>query len=280
MKRIVYHFFVLLLIACVAMANQKGRAAEGAKGSTGAPGDDDTVCKSCHNGPINVEVKIHVLDGIDTIVAYEPNKTYKIHVKVNHTGGNVPKAFGFQMTLLNAAEKENGTNLKDISPLSSNVKLTTPRNGRLYAEHVDRSDLNLFEVQWVAPNAGSGPVTIYAGGTGVNSNGSDSGDGGAKVALQINEKLGSSVGNGAKSTLRVYPNPFSDQINIELNGNQLSRYELLDLFGVNIISGAINNSNLKINTADLKDGIYFIKFFGKEENLIKTQKLIKRSVRS
>lgn len=262
------------------MGNQKGRAAEAGKGSTGAPGDDDTVCKSCHNGPINVELKINVLDGMDTIVSYEPNKTYKIHVRVNHTGGNVPKAYGFQMTLLNAPEKDNGTNLKDLSPISSNVKLTTPRNGRLYAEHTDRSEMNLFEIQWVAPDAGSGPVTIYAGGTGVNSNGSDSGDGGAKLALQINEKLGSSVGNGSKSSLRVYPNPFSDHINIELNGNPTDRYELIDLFGAKIMSGKLNVTNLKINTAELKDGIYFIKFFGREENLIKTQKLIKRSMRS
>ena len=50
------------------MSNRKGATTVGL-GSTGAPGDDATVCKSCHNGPIEVAVQITVLEQGDTILA-------------------------------------------------------------------------------------------------------------------------------------------------------------------------------------------------------------------
>lgn len=267
-------------LGVITMSNQKGRGAEGAKGSTGAPGDDDTVCKSCHNGPINVEVKVHVLEGTDTIKAYEPGKSYSIHVRINKTGGNDPKAYGFQMTLLNAEEKVNGPNLKEISPISSNVKLTSLRTGRLYAEHTDRSDKNLFEIQWTAPAKGSGAVTIYAGGTGVNANGSDSGDGGNKTALQINEKISSGTFQTDVSGTSVYPNPFNEKIQLHVSNPKVVAYELVDLFGKKLISGKLNGNLETLDLANQKDGIYFIKFLDAEFKLIKTQKLIKRQTRS
>ncbi|MBK8956541.1 MAG: T9SS type A sorting domain-containing protein [Saprospiraceae bacterium] len=259
---------------------KKAGGSEGAKGSTGAPGDDDTVCKSCHNGPINVEVKIHILDGLDTIQEYEPSKSYSIHVRVNKTGGNDPKAYGFQMTLLNAAEKVNGPNLKEISPISSNVKLITLRTGRLYAEHVDRSEKNLFEIQWTAPVKGSGPVTIYAGGTGVNSNGSDSGDGGNKVALQVNEKTATGTVQSGFNVAKVFPNPFHDKVHIERNSQEVVVYELFDFLGKRIEAGQFNSKLETLDLSEQKDGIYFLKFLDLHSRVIKTQKLIKRNTRT
>ncbi|HEX5624602.1 MAG TPA: hypothetical protein VFX48_01190, partial [Saprospiraceae bacterium] len=98
MKKYIYLTFALALLSLLFMSNRRGRATTVGLGSTGAPGDDATVCQSCHNGPIDVAVQIAVLDQVDTITQYEPDKTYKIHVRINHIGGNIPRAHGFQMT--------------------------------------------------------------------------------------------------------------------------------------------------------------------------------------
>lgn len=280
MKKYVYLLFCLSLIAMITMSNRKGRATVSNVGSTGAPGDDATVCQSCHNGPTTVAIQILLLDQGDTIVSYEPNKTYQIHVRVNHVSGTVPKAHGFQMTLLNAEKNKNGNNLKDLVALSNNVQLVTPRNGRLYAEHKDRSTTNLFEVQWKAPAAGSGPVTIYAGGTGVNANDTDSGDGGSRSSLQVDEKLPAASDDISTDKLSVYPNPFADRFWIKGSEKNLHRIEILDLFGRNVHTVKIVDSSKSIDLNFLNDGIYFIKFLDSQNKQIQTQKLLKRSTRT
>jgi hypothetical protein len=260
------------------MSNRKGRATVSNVGSTGAPGDDPSniVCQSCHNGPTTVAIQITVFDQNDTITKYEPNKTYQIHVKVNYVSGTVPKAHGFQMTLLNAAKNKSGTNLKALKAISPNVQLVTPRNGRLYAEQLDRSITNLFEVEWTAPAIGSGPITIYAAGTGVNSNDSDSGDGGSRSALQLDEKVISGSNDIANSQIAIYPNPFIDKFYIQDAQDLIKKLELTDLFGRRIKYLSINDNNT-VDLTDVNDGIYFAKLLNSKDQLIKTLKLLKRS---
>ncbi|HRG67262.1 MAG TPA: T9SS type A sorting domain-containing protein [Saprospiraceae bacterium] len=279
MKKYIYLLFLMTALGVLTMSNRKGRATTVGLGSTGAPGDDATVCKSCHNGPIEVAVQITVLEQGDTILAYEPDKTYQIHIRVNNTGGNVPKAHGFQMTILNAAKGLNGPDLKDLVPLSSNVKLVSIRNGRLYAEHPERSTANLFEIQWKAPAIGSGPVTIYATGNGVNSNGDDSGDGSAKSSLQLDEKITSSTSGGQISSLGVFPNPFSDKFYLQGESSELKQIELVNLFGKTLQQFQVNETNRIFNLSELNDGIYFVKFLDANRKIIKTQKVLKRTAR-
>lgn len=279
MKKYVYFLFLMSAIAVITMSNRLGRATISGVGSTGAPGDDPTVCQSCHNGPTTVSVEILVLEQGDTIKEYEPNKTYQIHVRVKHVSGNVPKAHGFQMTLINAAKNKSGPNLKNLLALSNNVKLVTPRNGRLYAEQTDRSTVNLFEIQWIAPSAGSGPVTIYAGGTGVNANDSDSGDGGSKSALELSERIPASTQNETSASLAIYPNPFAEKFWIQGATDKLRKIEIVDLFGRKMKLLGFEGSDKSVDLSDLSDGIYFAKLLDQQSNIIKTQKLMKRSQR-
>lgn len=279
MKKYVYLLFFMSVLSVFTMSNRKGRASVSQLGSTGAPGDDATVCQSCHNGPITVGIQIVVMDVGDTITSYVANKTYRIHVRVNHLGGNVPKAHGFQMTLLNAPKGQNGPNLKDLAIISSNVKLTTPRNGRLYAEQNDRSVDSLFEIQWTAPLSGSGPVTIYAAGSGVNANDSNSGDGGSKSALQLDEKIVSFTEANGNSTIQIFPNPFTDKFWIQGFTEELLKIEIVDLFGRNIMQRNLNEKIKYIDLSHLNDGIYFAKLINHQDKLIRTQKLMKRTLR-
>ncbi len=279
MKKYIYLLFLLSSLAVITMSNRNGRATVAGVGSTGAPGDDNTVCQSCHNGPTTVAIQILVLDQGDTITKYEPNKNYQIHVRVLYANGTVPKAHGFQMTLLNAEKNKTGPNIKTLLALSNNVKLVTPRNGRLYAEQKDRSTTNLFEVQWTAPAVGSGPVTIYAGGNGVNSNDSDSGDGGSRSFVQIDEGVVIATKDASASSISIYPNPFAEKFWIQGETNNLKKIELVDLFGRSINSIDVNESNKSVDLSYLNDGIYFAKLIDKQNNIIKTQKLMKRSQR-
>ena len=91
-----YTFFVLAFLGIVTMSNKGGRAASQGIGSTGAP-KENTVCKSCHNGPIDVSLKLQVFLNGDTVVTYKPGEKYLVKVSVNHIGGNTQKGYGFQM---------------------------------------------------------------------------------------------------------------------------------------------------------------------------------------
>ena len=265
-------------LAVMTMSNRLGRATVSGVGSTGAPGDEANVCQSCHNGPTTVAIGITLLEQGDTITQYEPNKTYQIHVRVNYVSGTKPKAHGFQMTLLNAAKNKTGPNIKTLLALSSNVKLATARNDRLYAEQVDRSTTNLFEIQWIAPVAGSGPVTIYAGGTGVNANDSDSGDGGSKAAVQVDEKIPSASKEANPFSISIYPNPFAEKFWIQGATDNLRKIQIVDLFGRELLAMQLNETSRSVDLGNLNDGIYFAKLIDKQNRIIKTQKLMKRSL--
>lgn len=60
----------------------------------------------------------------------------------------------------------------------------------------------------------------------------------------------------AKQTVKLYPNPATDQITIE-NSAVNAEYQIIDLCGKKIISGYLNAGN-KINTSELKNGTYLV----------------------
>ncbi|MFT5983918.1 MAG: hypothetical protein ACI9RM_002376, partial [Ulvibacter sp.] len=69
--------------------------------------------------------------------------------------------------------------------------------------------------------------------------------------------------------ISVYPNPFSDRINV--NSNSERTYVLYDFFGREIMSGTPKSGI--IDTQKLSSGAYFLKFFS--ENKSKIIKLYK-----
>ena len=64
------------------------------------------------------------------------------------------------------------------------------------------------------------------------------------------------------NTFKIYPNPATDFLNIELpTNNEFETFSIFDIIGNEIFSGTINNNeNLKINIQNYNSGIYFIKF--------------------
>ncbi len=281
MVKYLYTLILLGLASILFMSNRGGRAAAGQTGSTGAPGDDATVCQSCHNGPISVAMKIAVLDNVDTVKLYKPGKEYTVHVKINHTGGTAPTAHGFQIVALKAPLQTNGPDIKTWSVIGNNAKVVNTINGRQYVEHNDRSTSSLFQMKWIAPAAGSGPVSFYTAGNGVNSNSNTSGDGSSRTTLQLNEQTATDIADLPASQIKIFPNPANDKFSIlGLEVNQIKRIEIRDLFGKKLFEDTINNVKSNIDISNLNEGVYFVVLFDENQRVIKTNKLVKRNTRA
>lgn len=274
----IYFSAIVLFLGLVTMSNRGGRAGSQNLGSTGAP-KELTVCKSCHNGPINVGISLNLLDGQDTVNSYEPGKNYIIRVSIQHLSGNTPKAYGFQLTGLNAPINTDGPTISSISPLTSNVKINTAQN-RVYAEHNDRSTTPNFDVHWKAPDEGTGPVSFYAAGNGVNADNNLTGDGSAKISAQFNEKnINTSSRNYSSKSIGLYPNPATEFSTVIDDANQVYKIVIRDLLGKTQRIDILDPFKKIIYFNELTDGVYMTQFFNKEGQLLKTQRLIKRNYR-
>jgi hypothetical protein len=75
----------------------------------------------------------------------------------------------------------------------------------------------------------------------------------------------------------IYPNPFTNQINVKLNSSEINQYELrlYNVLGGKIINTVILNSNTTIETNNLPAGIYFYKVIGGAKT-IQSGKLVSR----
>ncbi len=59
--------------------------------------------------------------------------------------------------------------------------------------------------------------------------------------------------------VKIFPNPCSNEINIFLPNNTLTEYTIFSISGKILDSGTIENTNNRINTANLSEGIYLIR---------------------
>jgi len=70
----------------------------------------------------------------------------------------------------------------------------------------------------------------------------------------------SSTRTAELTELNIYPNPSSDIINIELNSAyKIERVEIYSLLGSKIGMHISNSNNLKINTSDMTQAVYYLK---------------------
>lgn len=68
-----------------------------------------------------------------------------------------------------------------------------------------------------------------------------------------------SVDMTESSGLRLYPNPTSQQLNIQSAGNQpIQQIDILDMNGKRVLSESPLNSNVSMNVASLAAGQYFV----------------------
>jgi hypothetical protein len=80
------------------------------------------------------------------------------------------------------------------------------------------------------------------------------------TSMQLQNCLGKSLsGSSNPMRLRLFPNPTSTTINIELIGSNdmKSHYRILDATGKLILKGEATTSNVSVDVSSLENGLYF-----------------------
>ena len=162
----------LLTLSIVAVAPLWGRAS-GANltGYSGAPGEG--TCTSCHSANANTA------GGAVAITAdrstYPPGQLVRIRVTVADPAA---RRWGFELSPRLASNAAAGIlvaadSAAQVSGATGALQFATQTSSGTRAGTSGSSSYDLF---WIAPPAGSGPVTLYAAGLACNNNGGSSGD--------------------------------------------------------------------------------------------------------
>ncbi len=235
------------------------------------------TCAACHNdGSFNPGIIIELLDDGDPVENFVPEQTYTLRYTVEANSGT-PAKYGIQSVILENSEDTNVGTFGDPPPGTRVADI----DSRKYFEHTTGSLINTFEVEWTAPEAGVGEITVYAGGTAVNDNGMSGGDNGAGGTLVLTETLSAILSPVLLPVdVKISPNPVSDLISVNIQSEisgQVS-IKLLDMTGKNVLSESME-LNIGINTFDqnishLPTGTYLLKLTDGQK--VKVEKVVKR----
>lgn len=199
-----------LCLAVFLTSYSSGPAGSAGTDRTGAPFSNGT-CNSCHfGGDYDASLDIQLLDGTEAVDAYEPGKEYLLRIEVQTGTGN-PGGYAFQAVMVDDNDEQAGS----FSNAPNGVNTPTLR-GRQYAEHSRVSTSPVFELNWTAPEEGTGAVTLYGAGNAVNGNGGTSGDDGTTASLTIEEGTSSSLFVHRTDNIRVFPNPAQNWLQVPI----------------------------------------------------------------
>ena len=162
----------LVAFSAMLLSNSNGVAHQQNKDRTGAPGSQ-TTCQQCHAGgsfapDLEVVLAIEDMVGVPT---YTPGVTHTLWVNVSSTGA--PAGYGIHGTVILA----DGSNAGVLIDQDANDCVYLDQvEGRHIFEQNDLCASGFFMVEWEAPAAGSGPVSVYVAAIAANGNGVSSGD--------------------------------------------------------------------------------------------------------
>lgn len=254
------------------MSNRNGRAASQNSGNTGAPGDETIAgaprtCVNCHgSSAITASLQLTLLNAAgQPVTTYTPGQMYTARLTITASGTGL-SGYGFQMIALRNANNGDTDGFSDPSN-TNNFKIATISNGRTYAEHAGISNSNVFEVLWQAPVAGTGSVTFYASGNGVNRNNGSSGDGAADAQLKVTETGTSSVKSpDVPVFLRMAfsPNPLREKgiLLIETAQAAPCQVAITDLQGRTVATSVSSSQQIHTfewDAADWVPGLYWVR---------------------
>lgn len=184
MKLKFIYILCLSVFAYVVLSSRSsGAAAAGLGNRTGSPGSSG-LCSGCHSGAsYTTNVSIALKDGSNnSVTQYRPGQAYTLEYTITASGGT-PTGYGMQSVIF----RSNNTNAGTLgTALTPNTRITSST----YVEHNGVSSTGVFRATWTAPAAGTGNVTVYAVGLGVNNNGNTNGDkSSSTVQLAIAEDI-------------------------------------------------------------------------------------------
>jgi hypothetical protein len=209
--------------------------------------NDITIFTDTNSNPA-VKPYRYKLGYVDTVGRTFPMSDFHqtIHLSINQGVGNSWNLIwtgyeGFNVASYNIYRGSNNTAMEKIASISSSFQSYTDINapaGTLY-----------YMIEVINPN-------------GCNPEGR-SGNYNSTFSNKASNQVTSVNEISWNEEIRIYPNPSTDHIfvNLNNNGNSDSRIEISDLSGRTVMVRNIDgsSSSVKINTTELQSGIYFLK---------------------
>jgi hypothetical protein len=274
-----YKIAGLLLLYIVLQSRSGGPGTIASLQVAGAPGSTGSVgtCgnSGCHSqGSFSPALAMSLLEGENLITKYEPGKTYTLKLTTTPGQGS-PAGYGFQAVALNSSDLQAG----DWGTPGSGKHVVTLSN-RKYIEHSEPAANGVFELPWIAPQAGSGDVTFYAASLASNLNSSVGGDGVAKNMLTITESGLSNVSNVEKefASIKVIPNPVGEVLTVQVTSRRAGSHKIrvIDATGAVVqaesVSLHVGINQAAFQVSNLAPGVYILQLLG-EDHIAATQML-------
>ncbi|MCC5915984.1 MAG: T9SS type A sorting domain-containing protein [Cryomorphaceae bacterium] len=148
-------FFTGCIVAVILIhfSNSYGRNGQ----YSGSPGDNGITCINCHAFAGQVQ---HISNAITTNMPggeYTPGDTFTVTLTISHPTNNV---FGFQVT----AEDSNDAKVGTFITTNASSQVVNGGNAATHttAGNQGTNNSRTWEINWIAPAAGTGDVTFYA----------------------------------------------------------------------------------------------------------------------
>lgn len=275
--KFLYTLFATVCGAFLLLNNSSGAGAVQNQDRTGSPLSSAT-CQACHSAnAFSPTISLEILENDAPITAYTPGQTYVMRVSAGFTGS--PQAFGFQAVALNGSNNQQAGNFQN-PPSGTQI---TNLNGRQYPEHSQRSQSNTFEMEWVAPEAGTGEVRFHSSIVAANNAGGSTGDGAASLGSPVTLSEGApssrTNANNLDAAISVFPNPASHNATLRLTDARSGQYEisLISAHGQHLSTQQLQAegaATTELYLANHPAGVYFVRISDGQRTAVR--RLVKR----
>jgi hypothetical protein len=266
MKFVSVTFFLFIVLVYGLLSFGNGPASRN-HDKTGSPLSDGK-CMDCHSaGMFGVSLEIKMFEGETEVTKYTPGNKYKLKYIVKNIGN--PSKYGIQTVVLNSDNKDAG----DFDSFSSGFNAVNHKEAT-YIEHSSPQSLGFLNVDWIAPESGSGEITVYAGAIAANGNDGNSGDGGAIATLVLNENTSSNsdIVINSNDLFSLKTNLVNDYLAINLsNTNKASQGRIISQNGIVVKTFKIDSQldYFELNVSNINPGIFFIQILQGEQQFTK-----------
>lgn len=234
------------------------------------------TCAACHDdGNFTPNLDISLLDGGTPVNSYEAGKTYQLRYALSTSTGS-PSAYGVQSVILKNAGNVNAGQF-GAAPTGTQI---APIDDRFYFEQSTPSTASVFEVNWTAPDAGSGAITIYAAGVVSNLDNDNDNDNGVANTLELDELISANRTESLAVEVVLFPNPSKNILNLHFNivEQQSVDMKIMDNSGKVLTQEVIllnqGSTFYHKNVENLVSGIYYLQLTG-EKGAVLMKKFVK-----
>ncbi|MBS1778480.1 MAG: serine hydrolase [Bacteroidetes bacterium] len=81
------------------------------------------------------------------------------------------------------------------------------------------------------------------------------------------------AGNVNEDDIKIYPNPASNYVDVNLGTANNAKFELIDMTGRNIVNTTVDGNYVRVSLSDITPGLYLARLSNTEKGIFKTAKL-------